>query len=284
MKPISRYASLITVIGLLAGGPLAAQTSGTAGSSSSTGTSDSTRTGTSGTRPYNSSATGRQNESPGAAGDMNSPSGSSSTRSANNGYDTSGSTASGGAGATGTSRNSATSGSLRTGSTMSGTAFSGTPDPFLSTIQSGDFASRNQLVNDIEQRLDMQRDALKSLKGEGKRLQGQAKSDFKAALDELESHEKDLKRSLRRARNASADSWNTDRSELASHYDAYVAAFARIQTQLGTAVSSPGTSTDSSSSMSTPSAHGSDMNDATRTRGRSTTGSGVADPSAPSTR
>jgi hypothetical protein len=175
---------------------------------------------------------------------------------------------------------------------MTGSAFSGAADPLVSSIHSGGFESRAQLASDIEQRLDAQKDTLKSLKKDSKNLDGQARSDFKAAWDEVEAREKDLKRSLRELRNASQDRWESARSELAANYQAYNAAIARAQMQSGApSVTFPSTSGGASGSVNSGASGSSGMsgsasgNDATRQNGRSgTSGSSATDRSATPTR
>jgi hypothetical protein len=102
-------------------------------------------------------------------------------------------------------------------------------DSISTSIQSSSYANRSQLVADIEQRLDSHKELLKAAKKDGKRLEGQAKNDFKASWDEVEAREKDLKHSLRQARNASADQWDSARSQLAANFQAFEAAAARVE-------------------------------------------------------
>ncbi len=106
-------------------------------------------------------------------------------------------------------------------------------DPLATSLQSTDYANRSQLAQEVDQRIDAQKETLKSLKKEGKHLDGQAKSDFKAAWDDVEAREKDLKHSEHQVRNASQDRWDAARSQLASNYQAFEAAVSRLQTQIG---------------------------------------------------
>lgn len=240
MKVITRYVSLISVTSMLASGALLAQSS--ASSSATSGTSDSSRSPASTTRPYNNSSTGRQSSTGTSATSSNDPTGPSSAT---------GSAASLSGSSSGLSNDATTSGALGTRNTTSGSAFSGLADPLVSSIQSGDYNSRAQLASDIEQRLDSQKDALKMLKNEGRQLQGQARSNFNTAFDDVQAREKDLKHNLREARNASPDKWDSVRSELASNYQAFTAALARAQSQVGPSVNYPSSSSTDSSSNGT---------------------------------
>lgn len=112
---------------------------------------------------------------------------------------------------------------------MSGSAFSGATDPLSSALQTADYNTRSATLGEVERQLEAQKDQLKTSKKLGKDLDGDAKSNFKAAWDDLESREKDLKRSLKDARNASADRWESARSQLASNYQAYLGAVSRAQ-------------------------------------------------------
>ncbi|HEY9154303.1 MAG TPA: hypothetical protein VIM69_04190 [Opitutaceae bacterium] len=120
-------------------------------------------------------------------------------------------------------------------------------DPLATSLQSTDYSSRSQLADQVDQRIDAQKDTLKSLKKEGKHLQGQSKSDFKAAWDDVEAREKDLKHSVHEVRNASSDRWDAARSQLASNYQAFEASVSRLQTQVSADTMS---STNSSNTMS----------------------------------
>lgn len=318
MKAISRYVSLISVTSLLAGGALVAQTSGSAsgssGTSGATTSSDASHSGTTATRPYNSTNSARSNSVSNPALNTNDPSGptrssaiepagtNSSSARASTGYDgtTSGAGATNGATVTGSASAATsavsgptlpgTSNGLSTHSTAPGSldpevrvstgagALAGMTDPLATTLQSGDYSSRAQVTSEIEQRIDTQKDALKILKTDGKRLQGQAQSDFNSAYDDLEARAKDLRRSLREARNASPDKWESARAELAANYQAYNAALARAQIQVGPSVSFPGSSNSSS-----------DMNrsidsSTSQSRPRNATGTSSGDPTLPSTR
>ena len=139
---------------------------------------------------------------------------------------------------------------------MSGSAFSGATDALSSSLQTADYNTRSATLDEVEHQLDAQKDQLKTTKKLGKDLDGDARSNFKAAWDDLESREKDLKRSLKDARNASSDRWESARSQLASNYQAYLGAVSRAQSSsMNTMNSSPSMngagSTSSNSSTST---------------------------------
>jgi len=181
-----------------------------------------------------------------SADTVQSPSTQTQTPRADNSMGTSGST-------NNTSPNSNSSSSMNSSSSPSyagsSSATMNQNDPLATSLQSADYTNRSQLAEQVDQRIDAQKDTLKSLKKEGKHLEGQAKSDFKAAWDDVEAREKDLKHSVRQVRNASSDRWDAARSQLASNYQAFEAAVSRLQTQLNADTMSS-SSTNSSNTIS----------------------------------
>ncbi len=111
------------------------------------------------------------------------------------------------------------------------TVFAPQNDLLVSKIQSADYSSRSDLTSNVEQSIDSQKSQLKTVKREGRHLDGQAKSDFKSAWEDVEAREKDLKHSLRDARNASATDWDAARTKLAADYQAFESAVSRAQLQ-----------------------------------------------------
>ena len=216
MKTITRYASILSACSIMATAGLFADSTADTTSRTTTNSADTVQSpGTQTPRSDNSMGT------------------SGSTNSTSPNYSSS---------ASSSSMNSAAS------ADASASAMSAN-DPLATSLQSTDYNNRSQLAQQIDQRIDSQKDTLKSLKKQGKHLDGQAKSDFKAAWDDVEAREKDLKHSVREARNASADRWDAARSQLASNYQAFEAAVSRLQTQIGADTMSS-SSTNSSNTMS----------------------------------
>lgn len=207
MKTITRYASLLSACSVFATAGLFAASTADTTSSTTTNSADSVQSP--------STQTPRSDNTMGTGGSSNntSPNYSSSMNSSS--------------------------------STMNSSALNAN-DPLATSLQSTDYTNRSQLAEQVDQRIDAQKDTLKSLKKEGKHLDGQAKSDFKAAWDDVEAREKDLKHSVHQARSATADRWDAARSQLASNYQAFEASVSRLQTQ----ISADTMSTTSSNTMS----------------------------------
>lgn len=107
-----------------------------------------------------------------------------------------------------------------------------TPNDMLEgRIQTADYSQRNDLVNEVQQHLDAQKSEMKSVKHEGRHLDDQSRASFKTAWSDVEAREKELKSSLRDARNSSAADWETNRTKLAADYQAFENAEARAQSQ-----------------------------------------------------
>lgn len=252
MKTISRYVSLISVTSLLAGGSVIAQTSG-----SSTGTTPTTR-------PYNSTDSGRRVGTSG--GTNNNPSGTGA-----NTYSSPGAATRDSGVTTGSSMGSSTTSGAMPSSTLPAIS-----DTIGSSIQAADYNSRNQLTTQIEQQLDVQKETLRSIRRNSRNLEGQPRTDFKSAWSDVEDRERDLKRSLREARNASQSQWESVRSELASKYQAYLSAVSRAQMDAGSGVGSPQGSMPRNNGSSSSSASG--MDNSSGMNG-TTSGSGTRSPS-----
>ena len=215
MKTITRYASILSACSIMATAGLFADSTADTTSHTTTNSADTVQSP--------STQTPRSDNSMGTSGSTNntSPNYNSSSSSMNS---------------SSSNLNTSTSGL-------------GSEDPLATSLQSTDYANRSQLAQQVDQRIDSQKDTLKSLKKQGKHLEGQAKSDFKAAWDDVEAREKDLKHSVREVRNASSDRWDAARSQLASNYQAFEAAVSRLQTQIG-ADTMNSSSTNSSNTMS----------------------------------
>lgn len=113
-------------------------------------------------------------------------------------------------------------------------------EPTLRLIQSGTFDGRDQLFIQISQRLEANADTLAVLKKQAHQLDSSAQAEFKAAMRDVEQQEKQLKKSLKAARNANADNWESARLNVATDYSAYVNAVSRAQMS----VTMPGTPTN----------------------------------------
>jgi len=214
MKTITRYASILSACSVMATAGLFAD--------STADTTSSTTTNSASTVQSPSTQMPRSDNTMGSSGSSNNTSPNATTSS---------------------------SSSMNSSGTMSSSAALGTNDALATSLQTTDYSNRSQLAQEVDQRIDAQKDTLKALKKEGKHLDGQAKSDFKAAWDDVEAREKDLKHSVREVRNASADRWDAARSQLASNYQAFESAISRLQTQISADTMSP-SSTSSSNTMS----------------------------------
>jgi hypothetical protein len=225
MKTITRYASILSACSVMATAGLFADSTADTTSRTTTNSADTVQSP--------STQTPRSDNTMGTSGSTNntSPNYNSSSSSSMNG-------------------SSSSMNSSRSADMTASTSALGSDDPLATSLQSTDYNNRSQLAQQVDQRIDSQKDTLKSLKKQGKHLEGQAKSDFKAAWDDVEAREKDLKHSVREVRNASSDRWDAARSQLASNYQAFEAAVSRLQTQIGADTMNSSSTTNSSNTMS----------------------------------
>jgi hypothetical protein len=91
------------------------------------------------------------------------------------------------------------------------------------------FAQRRELHNTLDMRLKSSRDALKQIQSEAKAARVDARSDFKAALDDVKVREKDLGDALKASNKATEANWNTNRDALARAYQAHADAMTRLE-------------------------------------------------------
>lgn len=103
------------------------------------------------------------------------------------------------------------------------------------TIRGQSDTARDQLIADIETRLDASQTALRGFRSSTREMSAESRDQFEAAADDLKAKEKALKKSLKAARKADAQEWNNARTQLAADYEAYAAAAARIDALAGIA-------------------------------------------------
>lgn len=127
-------------------------------------------------------------------------------------------------------------GLLPTGRTTVSVATALDSHTVLPTIRAGMFESREQLIADIDNRLNNADRALASIRASRAQMSATGRDQFKAAEDDVKAREKALRKSLRAARNASAAEWETARNQLAADYEAYAAALARVDAATGVSV------------------------------------------------
>lgn len=89
------------------------------------------------------------------------------------------------------------------------------------TIRVATFANREQVLADIESRIAASEQAMSA-------LGANTSSEFRRASDDAKSKAKALRNSLQKARNVSENDWNKMSAQIASDYDVYAAALARI--------------------------------------------------------
>ncbi len=120
-------------------------------------------------------------------------------------------------------------------------------------IQTQPIESQKQLVSEIEQRVEESSRMIKRKANSG------AETTVDAARDSLKQAEQQLKRSLRNARNATADTWESARAALAADYAAYATALSNAYAASGSNLNSgsvlpadPSASSTSDRDTSTP--------------------------------
>lgn len=107
-------------------------------------------------------------------------------------------------------------------------------------IRSEARSASDRLSTDIETNVDRVRDDLRSSRERMSDLHGEARTEVQNALDETESARADLRKTLKKARDASDANWPEIRAELAAKYDSYVQAATEARVRLDVALRSEG--------------------------------------------
>lgn len=103
------------------------------------------------------------------------------------------------------------------------------------SIRSASFASREQVLSDIESRLGAADKSLAAMRGTTAEMSASGRTQFKASDDAVKERERTLRESLRAARNASSSEWDSARSKLAADFEAYASALASLDAAAGIA-------------------------------------------------
>lgn len=107
---------------------------------------------------------------------------------------------------------------------------------FAPSIRSMTFASRDQMLNDIEARVKSSEKAIASLHGTTNQMGTAGRQQFNTAADDVKAKAKALRKSLKDARKATDAQWDAARAQLAADYEAYAAAVAQIDAATGATI------------------------------------------------
>jgi hypothetical protein len=91
------------------------------------------------------------------------------------------------------------------------------------------FAQRRELHESLDMRLKSSHDALKQIQTNAKNARVDARADFKAALGQVKSREKELTDALKVSRKATEANWEPSRQALARAYQNHADAMAHLE-------------------------------------------------------
>lgn len=91
------------------------------------------------------------------------------------------------------------------------------------------FAQRRELHDSLDMRLKSSRDALKQIQANAKNARADARTDFKAALDQVKSRENELSKALKASRKANEANWESNRQALARAYQNHADALTKLE-------------------------------------------------------
>jgi hypothetical protein len=96
--------------------------------------------------------------------------------------------------------------------------------PVASQVRGAALETRQKVMAEMDARIEASARAMVALQKSSEQLKGTAQADFKAAVKEAGARESQLKKSLKAAGKAKADTWGKARSDVAADYEAYAAA------------------------------------------------------------
>lgn len=126
-------------------------------------------------------------------------------------------------------------GLLPTGRPTAGVATSLNATQTAATIRAGVFESREQMLADVEARINVADTAMRGMRSSVRQMSAEGRTQFRAAEDQVKQTERALRNSIKAARKASATEWESARAQLASAFEAYAAALAHVDAVAGVA-------------------------------------------------
>lgn len=99
---------------------------------------------------------------------------------------------------------------------------------FAPTIRAATYANRDQVIADIESRINAANATLGTARSTASTMSADGRSAFATADKAVTQKAKDLKKSIQAARKAGASEWENARAQLAADFDAYASAVAQI--------------------------------------------------------
>jgi hypothetical protein len=127
---------------------------------------------------------------------------------------------------------------MEPGTSLTGRAVAGVSAPLDSarivpSLQATTISAREETLNDIENRVRTSETAIAVMKRSVDEMSEAGRTQFHAAHAEANDRVKELKRSIKAARDADEAQWDSSRSQVASHYAAYADAMGRIDAAAG---------------------------------------------------
>lgn len=102
--------------------------------------------------------------------------------------------------------------------------------PTVAKARAANFSTRDDIVTNLNQRIDSSLTAAKSIEDRLSSLRGEVRTEFKAAQETVRLREQQVRKSLDAARSATTETWSEARSNLAADYEAYAASMTRLET------------------------------------------------------
>ena len=91
------------------------------------------------------------------------------------------------------------------------------------------FEARKDLLKNLDMSDEASRDALKKIQSDARDLRGDARTEFKTALDEVKQRKGEVDTARKAANRADAQAWEKAREALGAAYQNYADAMARLE-------------------------------------------------------
>lgn len=99
----------------------------------------------------------------------------------------------------------------------------------MKEINQTSFEARKDLLKNLDMSDEASRDALKKIQSDARDLRGDARTEFKTALDEVKQRKGEVDTARKAANRADAQAWEKAREALGAAYQNYADAMARLE-------------------------------------------------------
>lgn len=99
----------------------------------------------------------------------------------------------------------------------------------MKQINQTSFEARRDLLSNMDMSEEANREALRKIQSDARNLRGEARAEFKTALDDVKQRQQELDEAKKGAEHADAQAWEKARGALTAASQNYLDAMARLE-------------------------------------------------------